>query len=623
MKRSALLFFSLLVVSFSFSQSNIEKANTCFDKKDYPCAIDNYLIALEQKSYKEGQQYLVEYRIAKSYFEIDQREKAIGFYKKAVLSKPDLLSAYWGLGDSYYELDQFNSALENYRLGSEKATDPKDKEEFIWWMGNSYLGLKQPKMVIAQFSKIQSRAGFYIKADGYLGDAYFGLKKFDSALVFYKTYLSNLKPTDSTTKVIKTYIGKCYRETGKYAEAMEQQDAALAMDANYTEARWEKGILFANKKEYPSAIEQYKKALAGLPITDSSQHYTLCGNIAACNQNMGNYAEAVSWQQKRKNYSTNKYIECAKIATLQYAKLKQPKEAEKTCIEAINTYPLEKEALKIKATPDYVKLNNVAGIIALEKKDTAKADQYFQEALRLEKYNYEANAGAGKIAWARKKEDDYKKFYGTMYKSTYDTLLSTPKDIANVYGRAAYVEAYLSKYQPSTYKYNVENALKFDSLQRESLLLWPRVILAETYNVDSKKKACIAVLGKAIKAYTGDHELISNLYNCKAVLTDKADTAAIRGALETAVKVCPENMDPWDNLLKFYTSYDNAKGALMADKLIDILKKKKDNSSAAVAYVYKGDFLWRIEKKDDAKKAWQEALVWDANNATAKERVKM
>jgi len=39
--------------------------------------------------------------------------------------------------------------------------------------------------------------------------------------------------------------------------------------------------------------------------------------------------------------------------------------------------------------------------------------------------------------------------------------------------------------------------------------------------------------------------------------------------------------------------------------------------------VYKGDFLWRIEKKDDAKKAWQEALVWDANNATAKERVKM
>ena len=134
---------------------------------------------------------------------------------------------------------------------------------------------------------------------------------------------------------------------------------------------------------------------------------------------------------------------------------------------------------------------------------------------------------------------------------------------------------------------------------------------------------CIAVLNRAIKKYAGDKEYVSNLYNDKAVILDTKDTADIRQALEMSIKTNTDNLKAWDNLFIYCGTYDNAKGVVLADKLITQLKLKKDNASLALAYIYKGDFLWRLSKKPEAKAAWQEALVWDANNATAKDRIKL
>jgi tetratricopeptide (TPR) repeat protein len=162
-------------------------------------------------------------------------------------------------------------------------------------------------------------------------------------------------------------------------------------------------------------------------------------------------------------------------------------------------------------------------------------------------------------------------------------------------------------------------------LQHEAVLLWP-VVLTSTeykYQLNDKRDACIAVINKAIKNYAAEKEYVSNLYNSKATLIPATDTLNIRRALEESIKIVPENIPAWDNLLKYYSSYDNAAGALMVEKLIVILKKKKDNAGIATAYVYKGDFLWRQNKKEEAKKAYTEALVWDPKNATATERNKM
>jgi tetratricopeptide (TPR) repeat protein len=192
-----------------------------------------------------------------------------------------------------------------------------------------------------------------------------------------------------------------------------------------------------------------------------------------------------------------------------------------------------------------------------------------------------------------------------------------------VYGRSAHVAAYVDQKATTSYSFDVTEALRFDSMQKEAVLLWPIVLTNYKYDLERNRNACLSVLNKAIVQYASDKEYVSELYNSKAVVTVQTDTAAVRKALEEGVKIFPANINAWNNLLKFYGSYDNAKGAVMVDKLIDILKKKKDNATLAVAYVYKGDFFWRQEKKEAAKKAYQEALVWDANNTTAKDRAKL
>ncbi|MGB5007006.1 MAG: tetratricopeptide repeat protein [Ferruginibacter sp.] len=613
----------LFVMHSGFGQSVIEKAYACHDNLDYQCALDNYLIALDKKLYKEGERYLFEYHVGSCYYALKQYTHAEDYFKRSLASKPNDYLSFWKLADVYYSLKKYTDAVTYYKKALDITTIAAEKDEINHWMGNAYYRLKDYTAAISTFKKIQSREKTLYDIDAEIGNSFLNLAKYDSAITYYTIAEKFYKSGDTAVKVVRYNTGKAYRGLGKYEQAMEILDALLKQYPTYASVIWEKGVIYVNKKDYNNAITWYKKALP-FYTGDTLNSYTLIGNIAASYQFLNNYAEVANWYFKRKDYAVNKYWDYAKVASLQYGKLKQASAAEKTCAEAINRYQLETEAKKKTAQIDYVKMNSILGKIALEKKDTAKALKYFEEALRLDKTVYEANAGAGEIAWARKKEEDLKKYYKQVYLSTYDTLLSSKKEIANVYGRAAYVDANINKLQPSSYSLNVEKALSFDSAQKEAVLLWPIVLVkGYSYDLNNKRNKCLSNLDKAIKLYATDKEYLSDLYNSKAVVTDQKDTAAIRKALEEAVKIYPDNIRPWDNLLKFYSSYDNAKGAVMVDKLITVLKKKKNNATLADAYVYKGDFLWRSNKKEDARKQYAEALIWDPENKNAKERAKL
>ncbi len=621
MKKQLLIMVLMAWALQAFTQTEITQANTCYDKKDYQCAIDNYRIAIDKKSYKEGQLYLLEYRIGVGYSSLTQYGLATEYFNKSLVSKPGYYSAFWELGNLYYNTDKFQDAVTNYKKAYEGAPSATDKETLTWWLARSYYEQKSYSLAATEFKKVQSRTGIFMEADAFIADAFFFAKKFDSAITYYKKAITYYKPEAVTAKNINCFLGKCYRELGRTKEANDQQDAILAIDPTNGGAMWEKGILAANRKDYQTAIDWYKKTMP-FYTKDSSDTYTLMGNIAACYLSLSNFTEAVNWQMKKKPYSKNKYKEILKIASMQYSRLKQPKEAERTCNEGISQFVLEPaERQKSLQNIEYVSLNNILGKINLERKDTTKALVYFEAAYKLNAASYEANAGLAEIAWARKKEADYKKYFTNIYKTTYDTLITSRKEIANVYGRAAHTDAWVSKL--TYYSSNVESALQFDSLQKEAILLWPVVLNQTSWKLTSYRKACISLLNRAAKAYATDKSYVSDVYNSLAVMHETKDTTAIRLALLEAIKANPENIKAWDNLMKYYTSYDSQAGVLAVEKLIAILKKQKDNATTATAYIYKGDFFWRLNKKEDAKKAWGEALVWDTNNATAKERIKL
>jgi len=622
MKQSVCNLLLLLITLPAMAQTEITNGNDCYAKKNYQCAIDNYTAALDKKSYQADQKYLLEFRIGDSYYILKQYDKSKTFLQQSIASNGSFMNSYWALADTYTFLNDNTSAIYNYRQALPLTNDNTIKESIWRSLGIIYYNSKDYMNSISEMKKITSRTGKHTNTDPYIGDAYFNAKIYDSALVYYKKSMQYYQPADAVYKGIKCFMGKCFRLLGNAGEAERLQDEALKIDPAYGEALWEKGILAFDKKEFTAAADWYKKAIPAF-AGKAADSYTLLSNIASCYGAAKNYREELNWYMKRKEFSENKYADAYTIAARQYGRTKETAAAEKTCTVAIAQYDLDPRRTTA-MRDDYAKLNGLAGKIVLGKKDTVKALQYFETAIKLSNGNFEANAGAGDIFWARKQPDEYKKYYTNIWKFSYDTIIATPKDIANVYGRAAFVEANQPNATTASYKTYVDNALQFDSLQKEAVLLWPLILSDNKLALlPTWRKNCLSVLNQAIKKYAGDKEYVSNLYNDKAVILDTKDTAAIRRSLEAAIKSNTDNLKAWDNLLIFCGSYDNAGGVVLADKLIAQLKPKKDSGDIALAYVYRGDFLWRLSKKTEAKAAWQEALVWDANNATAKERMKL
>lgn len=612
----------LLVSLHAYTQDPITAANNCFDKADYPCAIDNYLSALNAGAFKEGDRHLLEYRVGYSYFKMKQYPQAFDYLRRTTISKPGYMLAWWRIGDCFYNTGRFDSAAANYSRARDLSVDDVDLDDLAWWMGNAWVSAKKYDLAIRDLSKVIERDDFLNNTDVLIADSYLRLGKLDTAVMYYNISEKLLTPTQPLYKSVKYVKGQTLRKLGKYDLAQESLNEAIRVDPKYALALWEIGILNVNKKNYPGAIEWYTKAFP--LVSDSGDLYTLAGNIAVCYSLTGNDGESIRWYKTRIPYSRDRYKDYSQVARLYYGKTMQPAEAEKLCVEATRNYSLEPETRRTASKSDYAAMLALLGKIYLDKKDTAKAITHFTEALRARDKNYEANLAMGDIAWARSQTADCNRYYAAYYTSEFDTLLTRKSDIARAYARNAYVQIVNLKQTPSTHSANVTKALQYDSLQKEAVVLWPMVLTSGGAKPDMKnRQAALSIIDKAVKKYGTDKQYVSDLLNSKAVILDSRDTAAIRQSLEAAVNIYPENMRPWDNLLKYYGTYDNPAGVAMSDKLIAALKKKKDNTTLSMAYVYKGDFHWRLGNKEEAKKCYQEALVWDANNKTATDRGKL
>ena len=119
----------LFVMHSGFGQSVIEKAYACHDNLDYQCALDNYLIALDKKLYKEGERYLFEYHVGSCYYALKQYVKAEEYFKKALASKPNDYLSFWKLADVYFSLKKYSDAVTYYKKALDITTIAAEKSE--------------------------------------------------------------------------------------------------------------------------------------------------------------------------------------------------------------------------------------------------------------------------------------------------------------------------------------------------------------------------------------------------------------------------------------------------------------------------------------------------------------
>ena len=122
-------------------------------------------------------------------------------------------------------------------------------------------------------------------------------------LIVSINYFNGTSPSDNTgvvsniqeLKDVKSINNKglALNDLGKYQEAIEYYDKALAINPTYLQALHNKGLALFNQGKYQEAIEWFDKALKVNP----NYKYALNGKGSALN-GLGNYQEANEWLDK-------------------------------------------------------------------------------------------------------------------------------------------------------------------------------------------------------------------------------------------------------------------------------------------------------------------------------------
>lgn len=623
MKKFIIIIIFTFLSNYTFSQNEITKANDCYSKKDYECAINNYKISLRKNTYTANQKHIVEYRIGNCLLELEQKNEGFHYLKQCEISKYNYGYGYWKIAGYYYKNKNYDSATYYYKKIINTNIKPEEKEDVLFYLGESLYRNKKYYEAVLEFKKVKNRGVGFENMDAFIGDAYYNLNNYDSSIFYYKKAIELVSREGMIYYNLHLFIGKCYRYKKDFTNALLYLNKANEINPNKGSTIWEIGMVEFDKKDFKSAIVSFKKAEKDY-TSDTSNFLILNNNIIRCYDSLKDYNELIKHLKIRTSYTKNNAEDYLRIMKVQYVQLKNDKLLE-------TTY---KEFIRDKVNSTYVdysktyeaKMLSILASSYLSKKDTTKAISYLRNGINFSSYNYECNQLLGNIFWNRNKKDSAEKYYSKLFKSSYDTTLNSKKDIASVYARNCYFDFFNKQKGAYSISADLKLALKFDSTQKEAIQLWPQIF--STYYTYEKPKIHDVIqntIDKGIKLYKTDKEYISDLYSSKAYLysVENRDTLLIKKNLDLAINANSKNMNAWNNLMTYYSKYNNFEGSVKVEKLITILKKENNNKELAKAYVFKGDFLWRLDKKELAKKAYAEALVWDAENKSAKERIKL
>jgi len=116
------------------------------------------------------------------YYDLEQYEKAISNYNKAIQLNPNDANTYNGRGLAYYDLEQYENAISNYNKAIQ--LNPNDANTYNG-RGLAYYKLEQYKKAISDFKQaielnLETARIFYFQ-----GNAYKKLREYQKAISSY------------------------------------------------------------------------------------------------------------------------------------------------------------------------------------------------------------------------------------------------------------------------------------------------------------------------------------------------------------------------------------------------------------------------------------------------------
>ncbi len=198
-----------------------------FNAGDYKTALDNYLkIKIQTPE--------VLYSIASCYFELNENERAIEYFKRVLEKTPKDTKAMYFIANSYVNLQNTQSASEY--LNKILAIEPNNQEA---------------KTALASLK--QGEEGKYLD----MAISSYENKKYDESL----SLLNKVIAINPKSAYALYYKGAVFDDTGKKDAAIEEYKKAINADPNFSLAYYMLAVVLDNKEQYAPAVGYYEKYL--------------------------------------------------------------------------------------------------------------------------------------------------------------------------------------------------------------------------------------------------------------------------------------------------------------------------------------------------------------------------
>lgn len=221
-------------------------------------------------------------RAPSSEAKMEEYEKSIEFYTKAIKLKPDFVEAFFNRGLTYSRKHEFDYAIDDYT----KAIDLKpDLAEPYNSRGLAYRAKREFKRAIDDFNRAIHLKPNY--ASGYYnrGLVYKDKGEVNRAIDDY------FKAIDLDPDYAEAYtdLGLAFFDGGDVQRAIEHYAKAISLRCDYAPAYNNRGVAYAKKERYENAIADYTKAI-DLNPTLSAPYY----NRGNAYYSTGNYEHAIA-----------------------------------------------------------------------------------------------------------------------------------------------------------------------------------------------------------------------------------------------------------------------------------------------------------------------------------------
>jgi len=169
--------------------------------------------------------------------------------------------------------------VSSYRQANERRARAEYSKIMQGWPANDFAGHKDwDKLVpkLQDFIKQHQGTQPALNAQLDLAQAYFWMKRYDDSAKVANTLLNETSAENPLRPLVRYHLALTYEEMNKIDDAITQwKDLAKAgVKGLERETSWHLARLYADKKEYTKAVEQYENALksnGGYPSTQQIQ----------------------------------------------------------------------------------------------------------------------------------------------------------------------------------------------------------------------------------------------------------------------------------------------------------------------------------------------------------------